>query len=155
MAYYAGAPLYDYGTVMFPNMTKSEKEERHKNLLSYNDDYDLDCPQSDIVKYRAALGHKSNHAFDANVKFCFVKSPRFGETRCLEATRDIQRGEEVTVDYRYNLESSYVPRRGYKLFSHCFVRKSDVWRFQVVQQALLRDLPERAEGGLHRRGRPE
>ena len=120
MAYYAGAPLYDYGTVMFPNMTKSEKEERHKNLLSYNDDYDLDCPQSDIVKYRAALGHKSNHAFDANVKFCFVKSPRFGETRCLEATRDIQRGEEVTVDYRYNLESSYVPRRGHKLFFALF-----------------------------------
>ncbi len=34
MAYYAGARLYDYSTIMFPNMTIDEKEERHKNLVS-------------------------------------------------------------------------------------------------------------------------
>jgi len=30
VAYYAGAPLYDYGTVIFRNMTVDEKEDRHK-----------------------------------------------------------------------------------------------------------------------------
>ena len=58
-------------------MTLDEVEDRHKNLLTYDDTFDIDCPESDIVKYRATLGHKANHKFDANTKFCFVKSPRY------------------------------------------------------------------------------
>ena len=76
VAYYAGAHLHDYDEALFPNMTVDEREERHKNLLSYNDDYDLDCPDSNVVTFRATLAHKCNHAFDANVKFCFSKHPR-------------------------------------------------------------------------------
>jgi hypothetical protein len=30
VSYYAGAPLYDYNTIIFKNMTVDEKEERHK-----------------------------------------------------------------------------------------------------------------------------
>ena len=35
--------------------------------------------------------------------FDFVTSPRFGETRCLRSTRMIRRGEELFVDYGYDL----------------------------------------------------
>lgn len=78
VAYYAGEHLYDYDEALLPNMTIDEREDRHKNLLSYNDDYDLDCHDSNIVTYRATLGHKTNHAFapKASCKFCFVKHPR-------------------------------------------------------------------------------
>jgi hypothetical protein len=54
---------------------QEEKEDRHKNLLSFNNEYDIDCP-GDLLKYRASMGHKANHNFDDNVMFCFVKSPR-------------------------------------------------------------------------------
>ena len=59
-------------------MTLSEREERHKNLLTYNANYDLDVVQTDIVKFRPTLAHKANHAFDAaNTKFCYAKHPRW------------------------------------------------------------------------------
>ncbi len=76
VALYAGAPLYDYSTVIFDNMTRAQKEDRHKNLLTFNKEYDLDVFETDAVKYRASLGHKANHRFGGNTKFCFVKSPR-------------------------------------------------------------------------------
>ena len=45
-----------------------------------------------------------NHRFrNTNVDFDFVTSPRFGETRCLRSTRLIKRGEELFVDYDYDM----------------------------------------------------
>ena len=41
--------------------------------------------------------------------FDFVTSPRFGDTRCLRSTRMIRRGEELFVDYGYDLKYD-VPR---------------------------------------------
>ena len=69
--------VYDYDAILFSNMSLVEREARHQNLLSYNDDFDLDVPEADIVKYRATLAHKANHAFEPNVKFCYAKHPRF------------------------------------------------------------------------------
>jgi len=43
------------------NMTSlDEREDHHKNLLSYDNEVSLDIPphMDDIVEYRATLGHK-------------------------------------------------------------------------------------------------
>ena len=72
----SGREIHDYNTILFPNMTADERERAHKNLLTYDDNYDLDVPSEDKVEYRATLGHKANHKFDANVVFCFAKHPR-------------------------------------------------------------------------------
>ena len=45
-----------------------------------------------------------NHRFlNTNVDFDFVTSPRFGETRCLRSIKHIKRGEELFVNYDYDL----------------------------------------------------
>ena len=61
MAVYAGVRVptnSDYPE----NFTLEEREDHHKNLLSYNDVYNLDVPPhlDDIVVYRATLAHKVN-----------------------------------------------------------------------------------------------
>ena len=43
-----------------------------------------------------------------NTKFGRAYHPRFGNTRAIIATKDIARGEELLVDYGYEL-GSYVP----------------------------------------------
>ena len=46
-----------------------------------------------------------NHKFkDTNADFDFLTSPRFGDTRCLRATRIIRRGEEIFINYNYDLK---------------------------------------------------
>lgn len=44
----------------YENMTVDEKEDVHKNWLSYNDTFMIDVPPafSDLRYYRASLGHK-------------------------------------------------------------------------------------------------
>ena len=61
-------------------MSLAEREDRHKNLLSFNEDFDLDMAEDSVLEYRATLAHKANHAFgeSANTKFCFAESPRYG-----------------------------------------------------------------------------
>ena len=59
MAIYAGVKIprdYEYPA----NLTLKEREDHHKNLLDYDDDYNIDVPPhlDDIVVYRASLGHK-------------------------------------------------------------------------------------------------
>ena len=39
-----------------------------------------------------------------------MRSPRFGDIRTVEATRDIKRGEELFVDYGYSIDSAFQPR---------------------------------------------
>jgi hypothetical protein len=57
---YAGVKVYDEDAMFLANMSICEREDAHKNLLNFNDDYTLDVPPeySDIVSYRATLGHK-------------------------------------------------------------------------------------------------
>ena len=79
VAMYAGQLLEDSNSMYTPNMTIDERENRHKYLLTFNDTYDLDIPPEfeDIQVYRASLGHKINHSFKGNTRFCHVKSPRY------------------------------------------------------------------------------
>merc|ERR1719150_391346 len=90
-------------------MTAEERQDAHKNLMSYSDDYSIDIPPryTSIRDYRATLGHKANHQFEGkdNVGFDFLTTPRFGNTRCLRAKRLIKRGEEIFLNYSYNMSN--------------------------------------------------
>ena len=61
MAIYAGVKIpIDY---QYPaNHTVEEREDYEKNLLDYDDNFNIDVPPhlDDIVVYRASLGHKVN-----------------------------------------------------------------------------------------------
>jgi hypothetical protein len=52
-----------------------------------------------------------NHKFDdTNVDFDFITSPRFGATRCPRATKLIPKGEELFIDYNYNMKHDTTPQ---------------------------------------------
>ena len=94
-------------------MTIDDTEDVHKNWLFYNDTYLIDVSPSmtDIVQYRASLGHKINHQFqDVNVDFCYMKHPRFGNIRCTRSLRLINKGEEIFEDYQYEMTNDDTPR---------------------------------------------
>ena len=59
-------------------MTIDERENAHKNLLSFTKEHDLNIPPTlhSVIVYRATLGHKANHSFRPNTKFGFAKNPR-------------------------------------------------------------------------------
>jgi len=118
-------PLKRVDKVVHKNMTRQEREERHKvnnisfskqtisilfpqNLISF-EDHHLDCPESDVIKYRATLGHKVNHSFRPNADFCCAKHPRFGRIRCLQAVETIGKGQEILANYGYNPDSPFTP----------------------------------------------
>jgi hypothetical protein len=59
IAIYAGVKAS--ALVEYPaNMTMDEKEDHHKNLLTFTSEISLDVPphMDSIVEYRASLGHK-------------------------------------------------------------------------------------------------
>lgn len=59
-------------------MSMAEKQDRHKNLLSFNRTHDIDVPRpyDNIVNFRAGLGHKANHSFKNNARYGYIKNPR-------------------------------------------------------------------------------
>lgn len=115
------------------NLTLAMAEDYHKNKIGHVDGYDIDVTpaMSDIVSYRASLGHKTNHhILKANTQFYRFNSPRyirahhvaayspihlssvhcrFGSVRTVVTTRKIFRGEELFVDYSYDRDS-FTPR---------------------------------------------
>lgn len=120
---YAGFMVKDSQKIYTKNMTLDERELRHKNLLTFNKSHDLDLPAphyDNIVNYRASLGHKVNHSFQPNSRFGYVKNPRFGETRCLAATKNIYKGQEILVNYSYSLTGAHIPRWYRKLHAATF-----------------------------------
>ena len=50
---------------------------------------------------------------------------RFSDTRCLVSERKISRGEEITINYSYNLKSKNIPRWYRKLFRETFGANED------------------------------
>ena len=44
------------------NMTEAERDDAHKNLISYDDHHSLNLPPkyTSITAYRASLGHKAS-----------------------------------------------------------------------------------------------
>ncbi len=57
---YSGIYVGNDVEILFDNMTAAEREDAHKNWLTFNDTYMLDIPpeMTSITKYRASLGHK-------------------------------------------------------------------------------------------------
>ena len=56
------------------------------------------------------MGHKANHSFKwANARFGYAIHPRFGPIRSIVANRDINKGDEILVNYQYP-EHTSVPK---------------------------------------------
>ena len=79
--------------------------------LAYNihmpedENFFIDFPpeQARLSVYSASLGHKVNHSFSPNCVFGTMNHPRWGRVRTI-VTRDLVRaGEELLVDYGYDL----------------------------------------------------
>ena len=69
----------------------------------------IPVPYWNISAFRQSLGHKLNHSFKRlNTKFGRAYHPRFGNTRAIVAIKDIQRGEELLVDYGYQKHGNEV-----------------------------------------------
>ena len=112
MAFYAGVRVYDENKLFHDNMTIDVQEDVHKNFMSYSEAFTLDIPpgMDDIINYRASLAHKAQHKFEPNVEFDYFEHPRFGHIRCLVSNTFIKRGEEIFVNYEYDIETEGIPR---------------------------------------------
>ena len=71
VATYGGFKVYDEEKLYRWNMTLDEREDAHKNLMSFNEDFSLNLPPeySDIRKYRATLGHKVHTYVGHHVRY--------------------------------------------------------------------------------------
>jgi SET domain-containing protein len=45
-----------------------------------------------------------------NTEFCFVQHPRFGHCRCIRSIKAIAKGEEIFIDYGYDVNEESAPR---------------------------------------------
>ena len=77
----------------------------------------IDVPPSysAMSQYCASLGHKANHAHPPfnNCRYDPCVHPRFGNIKCVRATRAIKKNEELTTNYGYMNEEAppwWVPR---------------------------------------------
>ena len=88
-----------------------EEEEKIYERLSYNihmpedEDFFIDLPPSkaDLSVYCASLGHKVNHSFIPNCRFGTMFHPRWGRVRTVETMEEVEEGQELLVDYGYDL----------------------------------------------------
>jgi len=114
-AYYSGLVFnVTRDPIYHENQTSDEMFRVHKNVIAMTHDHHVlvNVPPDywPLEKYRATLGHKVNHSFlRHNCHFNTVYHPRYGLVRGLEASRDIARGEELLVNYRYPLEEEGGP----------------------------------------------
>jgi len=88
-----------------------EAEEAVYDRLAYTihmpqeEDFFLDIPpsQADLRVYCGSLGHKVNHSFLPNCDFGTMYHPRWGRVRTIRTLRAVVEGEELLVDYGYDL----------------------------------------------------
>jgi len=114
----AGEGLYakidiDVGTVIsFYNGVRVrsghdwEKPTPYKMLLDETSDIDLPEDMARLENYRATLGHKVCHSFQPNSETDVFYHPRFGLIRCIATLDNVKAGEEILIDYGYNLSSA-------------------------------------------------
>jgi len=69
---------------------------------------DIPSDMRSITQFRTTLGHKTNAAFfdESNTDFDMVRHPVLGPIPCVIARRPIARGEELLVDYNYDLKTA-------------------------------------------------
>ena len=93
-----------------PTAGLSSLEEVYERL-AYNihmpedENFYIDFPPSmaSLTVYRASLGHKVNHSFLPNSVFGTMFHPRWGRVRTVVTTSLVRAGEEILVDYGYDL----------------------------------------------------
>ena len=75
--------LINSSFVFSDSMTQEQKEDHHKNLLSFNQSHliNIPTPYDNLINYKATLGHKANHSFKNNARFAFVKNPRYSKIK--------------------------------------------------------------------------
>jgi len=84
-----------------------EKPTPYKMMLDDTSDIDLPENMTSLDNYRATLGHKVCHSFEPNCETDIFYHPRFGLVRCIATIENIKAGEEILINYGYNL--SYSP----------------------------------------------
>jgi histone-lysine N-methyltransferase SETD7 len=99
VAFYNGIRLNTSSILMSARYGKSDYRIR------LNAETDLDIPKGfeNVEIYSATLGHKTNHSFDPNCEWIIVEHPRFGLIRGLRSQKDIQKDEELLINYTMNL----------------------------------------------------
>jgi hypothetical protein len=66
---------------------------------------DIGLEYRNMAHFIATLGHKANHRFDAkNAFYDVVDHPVVGGIACVVAGEEIDIGDEIFVDYNYDLE---------------------------------------------------
>ena len=96
----------------YKNQTMVEYWKIHRNLMNFQGPLVIHIPEEywNISNYRATLGHKINHSFIyGKSNFGFAYHPRFGQMRCVYATSDIAKGEEILTNYGYRIGGHWVP----------------------------------------------
>ena len=97
------------------NLTEGiTEEEKVYERLSYNihmpedEDFFIDLPpeKADLKVYCGSLGHKVNHSFLPNCMFGTMYHPRWGRVRTVETIKEVKMGQELLVDYGYDLMRS-------------------------------------------------
>eukprot|EP00096_Caligus_rogercresseyi_P015516 TRINITY_DN7956_c0_g1_i1.p1 TRINITY_DN7956_c0_g1~~TRINITY_DN7956_c0_g1_i1.p1 ORF type:complete len:363 (-),score=52.91 TRINITY_DN7956_c0_g1_i1:15-1103(-) len=138
VAYYGGIWETYEEPYFTPNMTEAMKEDKHKNLMSFNDTHSIDVTpeMSFLTNYLSTLGHKANHHFlSDNVNFGFAKHPVFGQIRCLESKKLIERGEEILINYGYNPLAVDSPQWYKDMYLYIFPHE------QNATMTLIEDIP--------------
>lgn len=76
-------------------------DEGSDYCIKLNSEIDIDIPPefTDTQSYCATSGHKCNHSFLPNAKWATLDHVRFGLICAVRATRNIQPGEEILVNY--------------------------------------------------------
>jgi len=70
--------------------------------LNYGDDLVVDVPSENLLYYQASLGHKANTSYLLqNAEYCQCVSPRFGLTKGIRVIKQVDKDEELFVDYGY------------------------------------------------------
>jgi len=98
-----GTIISFYNGIKVPAGNDTDQPSPYK--ISLDENFDIDLPEefTCLTAYSATLGHKVCHSFEPNCDVDVFFHPRFGNIRCVATMEDIEKGEEITINYRYNL----------------------------------------------------
>lgn len=98
--------FYNGVRILVEEEESREKLDEYRIVLDSTTDLTIPCEMTGLKDYCATLAHKVCHSFSPNTEFDTFYHPRFGNIRCLASIRNIRKGEEITVNYRYCLHVS-------------------------------------------------
>ena len=86
----------------------AKEQTCHKNALNAEtENVIVDIPPfwNDLKRYNATLAHYANHQFEpkTNVQLGIIDHPRFGKIHCLVASKTIRKGQEIFLDYSFDV----------------------------------------------------